>query len=124
MTLDSSVGLIAALFAAMGIFALLWPARIMAFFGTSELTLAGRNEVRAVYGGFGLAAAAALTWGLLSPRLAPGIFFALGLALWGMAAGRGISVLIDKKADPLLWLFFAAELAMGGVLILANLRSP
>jgi hypothetical protein len=108
----------------MGVFALAWPGRVMAIFGNTELTLAGRNEVRAVYGGFGLAAASALAWGLLSPRLGPGIFFALGLSLWGMAAGRAISVLIDKKADPLLWLFFASELVMGGILIFANLRSP
>ena len=124
MTMQAAIGLIAALFAGMGVFALVWPGRVMAIFGNNELTLAGRNEVRAVYGGFGLAAASALAWGLLSPRLGPGIFFALGLSLWGMAAGRAISVLIDKKADPLPWLFFASELVMGGILIFANLRSP
>ena len=124
MTMQAAIGVVAALFAGMGVFALAWPGRVMAIFGNTELTLAGRNEVRAVYGGFGLAAASALAWGLLSPRLGPGIFFALGLSLWGMAAGRAISVLIDKKADPLLWLFFASELVMGGILIFANLRSP
>jgi hypothetical protein len=124
MTMQAAVGVVAALFAGMGVFALAWPGRVMAIFGNTELTLAGRNEVRAVYGGFGLAAASVLVWGLLSPRLAPGIFFAMGLALWGMAAGRAISVLIDKKADAMLWLFFASELAMGGILIFANLRSP
>ena len=124
MTMQAAIGVVAALFAGMGVFALAWPGRVMAIFGNAELTLAGRNEVRAVYGGFGLAAASALTWGLLSPRLGPGIFFALGLSLWGMAAGRAISVLIDKKADPLPWLFFASELVMGGILIFASLRSP
>jgi hypothetical protein len=123
VTIQASVAVIAALFAGMGVFALVWPARLLGLFGTPELTLAGRNEVRAVYGGFGLAAASALLWALLSPRLAPGIYFALGLALWGMAAGRILSALIDKKSEPLSWLIFAVELVAGGVLILANLRS-
>ena len=122
--MEGAVGVIAALFAAMGIFALAFPNRVVAIFGTPELTLAGRNEVRAVYGGFGLAAASALAWGLLSPRLAPGIFFALGVALWGMAAGRILSILIDRRADPMPWLFLAAEVVMGALLILANLRAP
>ena len=121
--MEGAVGVIAALFAAMGIFALAFPNRVVAIFGTPELTLAGRNEVRAVYGGFGLAAASALAWGLLSPRLAPGIFFALGVALWGMAAGRILSILIDRRADPMPWLFLAAEVVMGALLILANLRA-
>lgn len=123
MTIQASVCVIAALFAAMGVFALVWPARISALVGTPELTLAGRNEVRAVYGGFGLAVASALVWGLVSPRLGPGIFFALGLAVWGMAAGRVISVLVDKKSELLPWIFFAVELVAGAVLIFANIRS-
>lgn len=122
--MEAAVGVIAGLFAAMGIFGLAFPGRIMALFGTTDLTLAGRNEVRAVYGGFGLAAASALAWGLLSPRLAPGIFFTLGLALWGMAAGRVISILIDKRADPFPWIFLAGELVMGAILLFANLRTP
>jgi len=123
VTIQASVCVIAALFAAMGVFALVWPARISALVGTPELTLAGRNEVRAVYGGFGLAVASALVWGLVSPRLGPGIFFALGLAVWGMAAGRVISVLVDKKSELLPWIFFAVELVAGAVLIFANIRS-
>jgi hypothetical protein len=123
VTIQASVCVIAALFAAMGVFALVWPARITALVGTPELTLAGRNEARAVYGGFGLAVASALVWGLVSPRLGPGIFFALGLAVWGMAAGRVISVLVDKKSELLPWLFFAVELVAGAVLIFANIRS-
>lgn len=122
MTLQAAIGVVAVLFAAMGVFALTWPARVVALFGAEEPTLAGRNEVRAVYGGFGLAAASALVWGLLSPRLAPGIFFALGMALWGMAAGRVLSVLIDRKSDLLPWLFFAVELAAGGLLVFTSLR--
>lgn len=123
MTIQALVGVIAAAFAAMGVFALVWPARVTALVGTPELTLAGRNEVRAVYGGFGLAAASALAWGLLSPRLGPGIFFAMGLAVWGMAAGRVISVLVDKKSEPLPWLYFAVELVAGAILVFANLTS-
>ena len=115
---------IAAAFALMGVFALAWPGRVVAFVGTTALTVDGRNEVRAVYGGFGLTIATALLWGMLSPRLAPGVFFATGLALWGMAAGRAISVVIERSAGFYPWLFFAIELAGGGALLLAGLRSP
>ena len=122
--MEPVVGGVAAAFALMGSFALVWPERVVAFFGTTALSVDGRNEVRAVYGGFGLAMAAALLWGLLSPHLAPGVFFAAGLALWGMAAGRVISVLIERSAGFYPWLFFGIELVGGGALLLAGLRAP
>jgi hypothetical protein len=105
----------------MGVFALAWPERVVALFGTEALTPEGCNEVRAVYGGFGLAAASVLAWGLLSETLASGIFFALGFSLWGMAAGRIVSVLIDRKAGALPLLLLAVELALGAVLLAASL---
>ena len=46
---------VAAFFVAMGVLALVAPERILATFGTTGLTVEGRNEVRAVYGGFGVA---------------------------------------------------------------------
>lgn len=120
--MEATVGSVAALFAAMGIFALIWPARVLALVGTAELTLDGRNEVRAVYGGFGLAAASALVWGLISPRVSVGIFFTIGLLLWGMAAGRVISVLLERRAGFFPWVYLTVEVAAGGALIWASLR--
>ena len=42
-------------FIAMGVMALLRPAQVLAYFGLHNLTPDLRNEVRAVYGGFGVA---------------------------------------------------------------------
>ena len=67
--LDALVWVVAAGFAGMGLYALGVPAGIPAFLGERLETADGRSEVRAVYGGFGLAVAAVLVAGtLLSVR--------------------------------------------------------
>lgn len=88
----------AAGFLAMGLAALAAPARILATFGVSVATADGRNEVRAVYGGFGVAMAVILLVALVTPRLAPGIFACLAAALGGMAGGRVVSAVLDRTA--------------------------
>ena len=55
---DALTLIVAAGFAAMGLLALARPADVLAQFGVSVETPEGRNEVRAVYGGFGLAGSA------------------------------------------------------------------
>ncbi len=72
----------------MGIGAIAKPALVPVQFGILELTPAGRNEVRAVYGGSGLFMALALLVALRQPALRDGILSTVGVALGGMAAGR------------------------------------
>lgn len=58
-----------------------------------------RNEVRAVYGGFGVAVAALLI--VADDRAADfraGVMMAIAIALLGMAAGRVFSALMEPKA--------------------------
>lgn len=117
--MENAVGVVAGLFALMGVCALAWPERVTALVGLETPGAEGRNEVRAVYGGFGLAAASVLAWALLSEPLARGIYFALGFSLWGMAAGRILSILIDRRSGLLPGLFLALELGLGGVLLAA-----
>jgi hypothetical protein len=93
---DLPVLLAIAGFTAMGIGAIAKPALVTAPFGILELTLAGRNEVRAVYGGFGIFMALALLVALEQPELRDGILFAVAAALGGMAAGRLVSAVIDR----------------------------
>jgi len=69
----------------MGIGAIARPAFVTAQFGILELTPAGRNEVRAVYGGFGVFMALALTVALRQPELRAGILLAVAAALGGVA---------------------------------------
>jgi hypothetical protein len=97
----------AAGFLFMGVVALVFPARVTAQFDLPNLTLAGRNEVRAVYGGFGIAIGVLLLASLFMPGFRSGICLAVSVALAGMAGGRVLSALIDGKVAgyPLLYLF-------------------
>ena len=83
----------------MGVGATAKPAFVMAQFGILDLTPAGRNEVRAVYGGFGIFMALALLVALRQPELRDGILFAVAAALGGMAAGRLLSAAVDRSID-------------------------
>jgi uncharacterized protein DUF4345 len=117
---DAATWLIAAGFAAMGLYALATPARVLALFGVRVDTAEGRNEVRAVYGGFGLAVAALLGVAATgSGDLREGILVTVAFALAGMAAGRVLGGLVDRPGGlwPV-WAFCAIE-AAGAALLLA-----
>ncbi|MBY0423263.1 MAG: DUF4345 domain-containing protein [Parvularculaceae bacterium] len=114
---DAALLLVAFAFAGMGLGALVAPRRVLALFGVDVLSAAGRNEVRAVYGGFGLAMAGALIVALGAPSLRLGIVLTLALALFGMAAGRIVSALIDRRLDRAAALFLVVEIVAGALLI-------
>lgn len=122
MTSMSSLGvtLVAVFFAGMGVLALLAPERIVAVFGTSVLTADGRNEVRAVYGGFGVAVALLLVLTAGSSALRPGVLAAIAGALLGMAGGRLLAALVERprRFYPC-WFYCLAEAGMAGLLLLA-----
>ena len=110
------ISLVAAFFFVMGVVALRRPGRIVAYFGTTSLTRAGRNEVRAVYGGFGVAVAVLLLATLWFPALRAGVLVAVAVALGGMAAGRLLSALLDGSPGFFPWLFCGVELALAAAL--------
>ena len=113
--------LVAALFALMGVAALARPESILAYFGTATLTRDGRNEVRAVYGGFGLAIAGLLCAARFDEAIRNGAVLAVAVALLGMAAGRLISVPLDGAPGRYPWVFLGVELA-GAATLLGALR--
>ena len=86
-------------FAVMGVAALVKPAVIWAPFGVEPSTPGSRSEVRAVYGGFGIALGVLLFvadgW---TPELRAGVVLTAAVALAGMAAGRVVSALVEPKA--------------------------
>jgi hypothetical protein len=112
-----TVLIVAVAFAAMGLMALARPESIVAYFGTPGLTRDGRNEVRAVYGGFGLAIAALLCGAQYHAPVRAGALLAVAVALFGMAAGRLLSTLIDGAPGRWPWIFMAVELAGGCALL-------
>ena len=108
---------IAAFFLGMGIVALLRPARVLGLFGTTVATSDGRNEVRAVYGGYGLAMGGLLACSLAMPLLRPGILTCIAVAMLGMAVGRLVSFWIDGRAGFYPRLFLGIEAAICGILL-------
>ncbi len=111
-------------FLLMALVAFASPASVVSYFGISELSIDGRNEVRAVYGGFGLAVAGMVAAAPYWPRFGPGILLAVALSLFGMALGRAISRAADGGAGLYPWLFFTIEIAAGAALISALMMLP
>ncbi|PRX51159.1 uncharacterized protein DUF4345 [Prauserella shujinwangii] len=113
-------------FLGMGLYALIAPAALVRPFHLGAGTPEGRSEVRAVYGGFGVAVAAVLgatAFGAGSVR--PGVVLTVGAALGGMALGRVVSRLAEGRAAPSacypVWFYCAVE-AGAAVLLLTLAR--
>ena len=105
------IGVIAVFFLGMGIYALAAPAALVRPFGITLGESASRAEVRAVYGGFGLAIAGVLAYAAIADgELRTGILVTVGAALAGMAFGRLVSaVLGGRTAFYPNWFYFIVE---------------
>ena len=119
MIADLLCGFVAVAFGLMGIGSLWAPVRVTAQFGIPVLDLDGRNEVRAVYGGFGLSMALALMVALKMPALRGGICLTIAAALLGMAVGRLISAVIDRGIGRWPLCYLGIEIAAGLALMFA-----
>lgn len=119
---DVVVLVIAAGFAAMGAGALARPKVVLAQFGVDVQTADGRNEVSAVYGGFGLALAGLLAVVALGggDDVREGVLLAGAVALGGMAAGRVVAALRERPSGLYpVWTYFAIEVVGAAALALA-----
>jgi Domain of unknown function (DUF4345) len=103
-----AVFLVALAFLALGCTALLAPASIGRYFDVQITSIDGRNEIRAVYGGFSVAVTLALAIAVHVDSLRPGIIACVSLSLAGMAFGRLASALFERPGRwP--WTFCALE---------------
>jgi len=110
--------LAAVFFLGMGLFALARPAALIRPFGITLPIPESRAEVRAVYGGFGLAIAGVLALAASGHPARDGILITVAAALGGMAFGRVVSGLIDRpKAFYPNWFYFLVE-AVGAAALL------
>ncbi len=102
-------------FALMGIAAFARPRTLVAPLDIVADTPNARNEVQAVYGGFGIAIAAVLFAAQSSPQHRDGVILAVTAALAGMAAGRVIGALRER---PGRWpvIFFIIEAGAAALL--------
>jgi hypothetical protein len=122
--LSVAVDLVIVFFVGMGLVALVSPEAVSRTYGMPTLTPAGRNEVRAVYGGFGLAVAAMLVLALYTPALRAGVLLAMAASLAGMAGGRVLAALVERPtAFYPSWFFCVVETTMAVTLLQAS-RAP
>lgn len=92
------IAVIGVFFAGMGVYALAAPAALIRPFGITLEQPASRSEVRAVYGGFGLAIAGVLAYAAVAGGdVRTGILITVGAALAGMAFGRLVSAVVDDR---------------------------
>jgi len=106
-------------FALMGIGALAFPAKVTMQFGIATLNVDGRNEVRAVYGGFGLVISGLLLMAAVDGTHRTGIALTVGMALLGMALGRIVSGIVDRGISRWPLTYMIVELMGGAMLIYA-----
>jgi hypothetical protein len=112
--------LAAVFFLGMGLFALARPAALIRPFGITLPIPESRAEVRAVYGGFGLAIAGMLALAATHEALREGILLTVAAALGGMAFGRLVSVVVDRpKAFYPNWFYFIVEVVAAAALLWA-----
>ena len=120
MVADGILIVVALAFTVMGVGALVAPTLVTRQFGIPDLTDAGRSEVRAVYGGFGVAIAGMLMFALAREDLRLGIVVTAAVALFGMAVGRLISAAIDRSMSRVALMYFAVEVVAGALLVQAR----
>ena len=110
-------------FLGMGVYALIRPAALIRPFGIALPSPVSRAEVRAVYGGFGLAIAGVLAVAARDHSVRTGILITVSVALGGMAVGRAISGLIDRPTSfyPN-WFYFVGEAVLAAALFWAAHR--
>jgi hypothetical protein len=109
---------VAAFFLGMGVVGLFNPKGIVERFGMTADTPDARAEIRAVYGGFGVAVAALLGFSLtMAPSTRHAVWITIAVATLGMALGRVTRVFDGGRAsfNPT-WLFLLVELALTGAL--------
>jgi Na+/glutamate symporter len=106
----------AVFFFGMGVSALIRPSSVIGFVGLVPETVDARNEVRGVYGGFGIAVAALLVYAADQPEFRSGVLLAVAAALLGMAAGRLLGLFVER---PGRWpyLFMVMESALAALLL-------
>lgn len=112
---------VAAFFLGMGVYGLVAPAALIRPFGVVLATSDARTEVRAVYGGFGVAVAALLAMAAADVRgVREGAVLAVAFALAGMAVGRLVGLAAERSGGfyPT-WFYFCVETLAAGVLLAA-----
>lgn len=116
------IAVVAVFFLGMGVYGLVAPASLIRPFGIVAGTAEARTEIRAVYGGFGVAVAGVLAVAAADAGgIRRGVVVAVAAALAGMALGRLVARAVEApSAFYPSWLYFWVEAAGGGALLATN----
>jgi hypothetical protein len=117
------IGLVGVFFLGMGLLGLVAPRRLIRPFGITLDSATARTEVRAVYGGFGVAIAVLLGFAAFDVGgIQRGVAIAVAVALAGMAFGRLVARFAERpeRFYPS-WLYFWVELVMAALLVVSVL---
>ena len=114
-----AIGVVAVFFLGMGMYGLAAPAALVRPFALVADRPESRSEVRAVYGGFGIATAGVLGAVLVLPAPHDGVVTAVAVMLAGMALGRVVSRLLDGPV-PLYPIWFYCGVEIVAALLLAG----
>ncbi|MBB3724954.1 DUF4345 domain-containing protein [Nonomuraea dietziae] len=116
------IAVVAVFFLAMGVYGLVAPTALIRPFRIVADSAEARTEIRAVYGGYGVAVAGLL---MVAAADAGGIrrsvVTAVAVSLWGMAFGRLVARAVERlPAFYPSWLYFWVEIVGGGALLAAG----
>ncbi len=109
-----AVGIVinAVFFFSMGLSALIKPQFVVSFVKLVPETVDARNEIRAVYGGFGIAVSGLLVYAAYVPSIKTGVLLSVAVSLLGMALGRVVSLAIERPGYwPICFIFMESGLA-------------
>lgn len=121
---DIIIYVAAGVFFLMGVVALIRPKTVTENFGVPTISPDMRNEVRAVYGGFGVAMCAILLATFQYPEIRSGVLLSVAVALLGMAAGRAIGFTIERPSGKSPYLYFVGEIILAALLLYARTAVP
>lgn len=110
---------VAAFFLGMGLLGLAAPGKLIAPFGIELGTATARTEVRAVYGGFGVATGVLLALAAFDVGgLRHGVTITVAVALAGMAFGRLVARITERPgAFYPSWFYLWVELVGAAMLV-------
>jgi hypothetical protein len=117
------IGLVAVFFLGMGLLGLVAPRKLIRPFGISLDSATARTEVRAVYGGFGVAIAVLLGFAAFDVGgIRQGVAISVAVALAGMASGRLVARFAERpeRFYPS-WFYFWVEVVLAALLLVSTL---
>ncbi|MBC6465057.1 DUF4345 family protein [Actinomadura alba] len=113
------IAVVAVFFLGMGGYGLVAPAALIRPFRMAADSTEARTEIRAVYGGFGIAMALVLALAAIDlGGIRRGVVIAVAAALLGMAFGRLVARVVERpSAFYPSWCYFWVETIGGGLLL-------